>query len=342
VRPDPSLSRPGRQANRWLASLILTLGLIGCCQAQALLGFRGDLVPEEVEQAYTKGIEFLVKTQQANGMWNDSYGQQPGVVGLCMLAILAHGDDPNFGPYNLTVRRGFEAILGQRNASNGYIGSSMYNHGFATLALAEAYGQLDDKRLGPAVQQAVDLLLTSQNNNAMGAWRYSPESRDADTTVSGACLVALMAARNAGIGVPEENIRKALAFYRASQSSDGGFGYTGPQGSNAPRTAIGALVHALAKKKDTAVYKSAMQYLKTSPGTESGYYLHYYIYYASQAFFHTSLEEWNEWNAANLKLMLTTQNADGSWSGSHGTSFATAATLLSMALNYRFLPIYER
>jgi len=34
--------------------------------------------------------------------------------------------------------------------------------------------------------------------NTFGAWRYSPESKDADTTVSGAQMVALFAARNAG------------------------------------------------------------------------------------------------------------------------------------------------
>jgi len=325
---------------RGLAVVLGVLALSGA--AQDALGFRGAVVPDEVEQAYLRGVEFLVRTQQPNGTWADNYGQQPGVVALCLTAILAHGDDPNHGPYAVTIKRSIDLLMTQRNASNGYIGSSMYNHGFATMALAEAYGQVDDARIGPALQKAVDLLLTSQNNNPMGAWRYSPEARDADTTVSGACLTALLAARNAGIGIPEESIRKALTFYRNCQSSDGGFGYTGPQGSNAPRTAVASLVHALAKRKDTAVYKGANLYLRNAPGAESGYYLHYYIYYASQAFFHAGVEEWEQWNAGNMKLMISSQNADGSWSGSHGTSFATAATLLSLALNYRFLPIYER
>jgi hypothetical protein len=89
----------------------------------------------------------------------------------------------------------------------------MYNHGFATLALAEAYGMVDEPRLGPALESAVRLIVASQSKNAFGAWRYSPTSQDADTTVSGAQMVALFAARNAGIGVPEEAIQKGLRFY---------------------------------------------------------------------------------------------------------------------------------
>ena len=67
----------------------------------------------------------------------------------------------------------------------------MYNHGFATLALAESYGAVNDDRLGPALQKAVRLILTSQEANPTKAWRYSPDARDADTTVSGAQMVAL-------------------------------------------------------------------------------------------------------------------------------------------------------
>ena len=103
----------------------------------------------------------------------------------------------------------------------------MYNHGFSTLALAEAYGYVHDDRIGPALQKAVDLILSSQSRNPNNAWRYSPESPDADTTVSGAQMVALFAARNAGIGVPEDAIRKALRFFAECQTPDGGIGYTG-------------------------------------------------------------------------------------------------------------------
>ena len=43
-----------------------------------------------------------------------------------------------------------------------------------------------------------------------------------------------------------------------------------------------------------------------------------------------------------VKLMASTQNQDGSWEGNQGRLFSTSTALLTLALNYRFLPIYER
>jgi hypothetical protein len=33
---------------------------------------------------------------------------------------------------------------------------------------------------------------------------------------------------------------------------------------------------------------------------------------------------------------------EGGWNGNYGTTFSTSSALLSLALNYRYLPIYER
>lgn len=298
-------------------------------------------VPPEVEKMYRKGLDYLAKAQTPEGRWADQYGSQPAVIGLAILAMLAHGDDPNVGPYSQPIRRALEFLFKQTNKDNGYIGTSMYNHGFATLALAEAYGAVQDPRLGPALQQAVNFILTTQSRNPFGAWRYAPESVDADTTVSGAQLVALFAARNAGIAVPEEAISKALQFFLRCQTPEGGFGYTGAVGPNSPRTAIGALMLALAREKKSPAFQSAMRYLRQMPSSEQNYY-HYYLYYASQAFFQSSLDDWAVWNSANIRSLGATQNGDGSWDSSFGPAFSTSGSLLSLALNYRYLPIYER
>ena len=97
---------------------------------------------------------------------------------------------------------------------------------------------------------------------------------------------------------------------------------------------------ALAKQKDSAEFKSAWQYLQQAGG--ESHYQQYYLYYGAQAYFHASPDAWRKWNAQNIKSLAATQNKDGSWDGSFGNSFGTAASLLSLALNYRFLPIYER
>ena len=325
----------------WVHCLMLGLAL-SCCpvQAQELFQEKSDIAPVEVERIYVKGLQYLAKTQNPDGTWADtSYGKEPAVVALAVVSMLAHGDDPNFGPYSQPIHRGLDFIL-KRMDKKGYIGTSMYNHGFSTLALAEAYGAVDDPQLGPALQRAVRLILSSQANNPNGAWRYSPESNDADTTVSGAQLVALFAARNAGIAVPEEAIRKAIKFFTSVQTPEGGFGYTSASSPNAARTAIGCLVLALAKEKNSASFKAAFAFLQKAPTDNS--YQQYFLYYGAQAFFHASPQAWQAWNRKNIKTLGPSQNPDGSWEGQFGQTFSTAASLLSLALNYRYLPIYER
>lgn len=323
---------------------ILLIGLavcVGRTAGQELFTEQPDVAPGEVDRIYVRGLQYLVRTQTAEGSWTDStYGKEPAVVGLAVVSMLAHGDDPNTGPYSQAMRRGLDFILKQMNKKTGYIGRSMYNHGFATLALAEAYGAVDDPQLGPALQQAVRLILNSQAVNPFGAWRYSPESTDADTTVSGAQVVALFAARNAGIAVPEDAIQKALKFFATCQTPEGGYGYTSASSPNAARTAIGCLVLALAKEKGSPQFKAAFDYLQKAPPDVS--YRQYFLYYGAQAFFHASPQAWQAWNRKNIKTLGPTQNADGSWEGQFGQTFATSASLLSLALNYRHLPIYER
>ena len=77
--------------------------------------------------------------------------------------------------------------------------------------------------------------------------------------------------------------------------------------------------------------------------TQSGaHYKFYSLYYTSQAIFRADPVLWRSWNAKNAKRLQSSQGPDGSWSGNYGKAFSTSAALLSLALNYRYLPIYER
>jgi hypothetical protein len=310
-------------------------------RAQQLYTGSAGVVAGDVDKMYLSGLRFLQHTQAEAGNWPDEpHGTEPAITALTIISILAHGDDPNFGPYNKTVHRGLDYILKQMDQTTGYIGPSMYNHGFSTLALAESYGAVDDPRLGVALQKAVRLIVSAQEQNPRKAWRYSPEAKDADTTVSGAQMVALLAARNAGIPVPESVIQNGLDFFRSCQTGEGGIGYISPIAPNATRTAIACLVFSLAKEKNSSSYKAAFNFLKQSPPDSQ--YPQYFLYYASQAFFHGSTEAWRTWNRQNIDSLRSTQTPDGNWDGQFGPTFATAGSMLSLALNYRYLPIYER
>lgn len=301
-----------------------------------------EAIPPAVDPMYQRGIRYLASTQQPDGSWSDGYGTQPGVVALAVAAILGHGDDPNSGPYANTIRKGLEFILSQQNKETGYIGSSMYNHGFATMVLGEAYGEVDMPGLGPALQKAVDCILNSQKNNRHGAWRYGPDSRDADTSVSGAVIVGLFSARNAGLAVPDLAFERALGYFDKMRASSGGYGYTSASSPNYNRTAIGVLAFCLARQKDKPHVAESVKFLSQNLSYRDSSYPYYFEYYMSQALFQADLELWQKWNTFNIKYLSTIQSPDGSWPGSKGTAFNTSAALLSLALNYRFLPIYER
>lgn len=311
--------------------------------SQEVPGRQDDTIPAQAELVYEKGLQYLAKTQTDKGNWNDSTGSEPGVVGLCVASFLAHGEDPVNGPYAKNIRNGIEFILSEQNEKNGYIGSSMYNHAFATKALAESYGVVDNPKIAPALKKAVELILSSQKRNRFGAWRYTPDSRDADTTVTGCQMVTLFAARNAGIAIPDDAIRKGLAYLNNNRGSDdGAYGYTSASGGKPTLTAIGVLCLSLAKEQDSKAFQSSLEYLKKNLDYRDRYYPYYFEYYMSQALFHADDAAWKEWNARNIRYLSTIQSPDGSFPGNQGPSFNTAGALLSLALNYRYLPIYEK
>jgi hypothetical protein len=310
--------------------------------AQNLPRRPDDPVPAQVDTMYDRGLAYLAKNQNPQGSWNDSMGSEPGVVGLCVVAFLAHGEDPNHGMYAGAISKGLDYILGQQNQTNGYIGNSMYNHGFATLALAEAYGAVNNPKIAPALKKSVELILSAQKRNRSEAWRYTPDSTDADTTVSGCQLVALYAARNAGLPVPDEALKKGLAYMARCRGTDGAYGYTSAGGGKPTLTAIGVLCLSLAKEKEGKGFQSSVDYLRGQMSYRDRHYPYYFEYYMSQALFHADPETWSEWNSRNIRYLSTIQARDGSWPGNKGQSFNTAGSLLSLALNYRFLPIYEK
>ena len=326
-----------------LTTAHLCVILIFNAEAQQIFEEDNDQFVRSLDESYVRGLLFLQSTQNEDGSWSDtSYGSQPGVVGMAVLAFLSRGDDPEFGTFSKSIKLAVQQILKQQDNETGYIGTSMYNHGFATLALAEYYGLTNDAKIGPALKKATNLIVSAQKTNPKGAWRYSPESNDADTTVTGAQMVALFAARNAGIEVPDLTISKGKKFLLECQDERGGFGYTGNSGANLPRTAIGSLILALDKDTNSDAYKNSIKYLRENARFGDQGHKFYSLYYTAQAMFRTTQEEWNRWNLENVRQLQSSQTENGSWNGNYGNTFATSAALLSMALNYRYLPIYER
>jgi hypothetical protein len=333
------------------------LGCAGRTSAQLPTARFGEVVPRDVREMYDRGLQYLANTQSDKGDWPGGGGEQgPGCTGLGLMVFLACGEDPNFGPYSNHIRRAVRSIVSSQNAATGIIGPSMYHHGFATLALAEAYGVVDERSLWPdrkgprsigqALELAVRAAVTSQKKSQLGAWRYSPDATDADTSVSGAVLVGLLAARNAGIEVPDESIGKAISFYAKMTSASGEVAYAGGMGGfgeSTARSSIATLVFAVARRKDLKEYYAALGYIKQRiDQAPQAAWPEYARYYQAQALFQGDVAAWEKWNKLLVRTLKQAQLPDGSFRGQLGSSVSTSLSLLALAVNFRFLPIYER
>ena len=197
--------------------------------------------------------------------------------------------------------------------------------------------------MGPALKKAVGLIVKSQNR--LGGWRYSVDSTDADTTVSGAQMVALRAAANAGIEVPEDTIKRGVAFYKDCALPGGGFGYTGRDGPSRARAGIGLLVLSLSGEYRSPEAKATADFLFGGGAAGDGGYFAYSCYYCSQAMFQAGGKYWQQWNDTMTPLIIGMQKSDGSWGetgDSGGPVASTSMCLLAIEVNYNLLPIYQR
>ena len=201
------------------------------------------------------------------------------------------------------------------------------------------------RSVGQALELAVRAAITSQKSNPTNAWRYSPGAQDADASVTGAVIIGLLAARNAGIEVPDESIDKAIAYLRSMTDRSGDVFYLSMGNRLAASTArvsIATLAYAVARRKDLAEYKATLDYLKQRIGEPAGPFGEYTLYYEAQALFQGNLDSWEKWNKILVRQLREAQQPDGSIRGRFNPAISTSLSLLSLAVNYRFLPIYER
>ncbi len=227
----------------FFAGLVLAIGLGAVAQdvadpASASRAMTAIEVIERVTLAIDRGLEYLARRQLPDGRWAGNNG----VDGPALLAFLGRGHVPGRGPYHEIVERAKLHILSTQR-EDGYLASAMgtgrmYGHALATLAMSEVYGMDPEPRVESCVRKAVDLIVAAQSPN--GGWRYNPAPGDHDLSVTVMQIVALRAANNAEIPVPEETIKKAIGYVHAcNHPENGGFSYQPGGGASAQMTAAG-------------------------------------------------------------------------------------------------------
>jgi hypothetical protein len=316
-----------------------------------------ELVTPETKKAIDRALAFLSKSQVTNGglrgaFGNSGYAGGVAVCGLSGLAFLASGSAPGRGPYGKHIERCVEYLTANTD-SNGFISAQatggqdrMYGHGFATLFLAEAYGMAvhadEDDKLGAKLRSAVDLIVKTQNDE--GGWRYQPVKADADLSITICQVMALRAARDAGLHVPEPTRQKCIQYVKNSHAADGSFCYTLGSGSGSfALTSAGVVALNSAGIYDGKEVESGLKYIwrqKPNGSINDGYFF-YAHYYAAQAMWHAGGDYWSGWYAAIRDTLVKMQQGNGSWTDPGvGQEFGTAMALIILQLPYNYVPVF--
>ena len=356
-------SKIKNQKSLLLYALSVSLCLCGQSSSRAA-DSTTEPIPPQVISAVDRGLEWLAAHQDTRtGAWLvglDANAPVAATTALSAMAFMARGHVPGQGPYGDNINHAVDCILNIQE-KNGLIAHdyqhAMYEHAIATVMLCEAYGMLDDKRqerAATAIAKAVALILAAQNvpkdTDEQGGWRYTPDARSSDISVTGWQLMALRGAANTGAPLPRRAIEQGIAYIkrRAVTGAEGGFAYVGSDGPNPARSGTGILALELLGKHNEPESLRAGDFLRKTPINRGTGFYYYTVYYCSQAAWQLGGDYWTEINEPIRRALLLNQSPDGSWSVHNsgeemaGTAYGTSMAILALTVPYRYLPIYQR
>lgn len=276
------------------------------------------------EEAVRRGLAWLARSQGPEGNWGSN---DLGLVALGALAFLSAGHLPDEGPYGKNVRLALDYMASKVRPS-GLLNESnerrdMYNHGLATFVLTQAYGMSGDERIGRMAERGIELICETQCRD--GSWDYVArrQERGHDLSICVMQAIALRGAMDAGIEVPPQTVRDALAavrrYYRprgqpdglgrefAGQHADalrpGQFTYRGTGETVAMAAAGVVCLQEFGEYGDFRIFRS-MQVVTRAIRERSGHrggdrgqanqpvFDAYTLYYVSQALYQVGGEDW--------------------------------------------------
>jgi hypothetical protein len=328
------------------------------------------MFPLGADRALERALTYLHGRRHPDGSFGTgAYEGNVAVTSLSALAFMAAGSQPQRGPYGKAVTEALRYVL-TSDATSGRPGflcpehtaphGPMYAHGFGTLFLAEASGAVHEKglrrQLHDKLRQAVQVILDAQNHE--GGWRYDPRPSTADISVTVCQMMALRAARNAGVGVPKSVADECVKYVKRCQDRAGGwFRYqaSGGPGGGGPqsfaRTAAGvAALNSAGVYKGEEVEKGLKFLLANkppAPGRGSGFGrpdVNYFYghYYAVQAMWTAGGDRWAGWFPQIRDELLDGQRPDGGWIDANCPHYATAMACLILQVPNNYLPILQK
>ncbi len=313
------------------------------------------VVDAATEEILHGALRFLAAKQNVNGSWNSGDGRRAdhpvAMTGYVLLAFMATGNLPEEGDYAKHVKAGLDFLLDSIGIDGTYRGVDgskyMYNHGIATIALGELYGQSRHPAVREKLQRAIRLIVTTQSNSgsAKGGWRYQPRPGDADISVTVLQVVALRAAKNAGLDVPQQTIDDAVDYVRRCSVPGGGFAYqAGQWGAGFSRTAAAIYSLQVCGHYDDPLVKAGSDYL-FQRSRERRFWT-YGANYAAPAQYMIGGDTWRRWYEFMKSELLPRVQRNGdlcSWDDREvGNIYTTACHTAILAMPWHCIPLYQR
>lgn len=376
----PSQTNPKTIPCLIMGSVFLLLSVFGGNQSVQAQPPRST-VPEpesafqkdQVDVAIDRGVAYLISKQRDDGAIIDK-GYDTTMTALGIMALASVGIQPTDPtPEGLAMQRALAFVLQEdRIDDQGYFGSKdrsrMYGHGIITLMLTEMLGMgsssEQDRLIHDRCQKAIDVILSSQKESKpihhRGGWRYYPNAKDSDLSVTVWQLMALRSAKNDGLQVPANAIHDAVDYLKRSYASPldrNGFpdkkasGFTYETNQNSPTftmTAAGLLAMQVCGEYESPLVHGAADWLLEHPPKWKERFCSYGTYYYAQGMYQRGGEHADSARQLVQEMMLKHQAADGSWiaeNGSerdHGAVYTTSLSILSLSVKYHFLPIYQK
>ncbi|MCX7402661.1 MAG: terpene cyclase/mutase family protein [Planctomycetia bacterium] len=319
-----------------------------------------DAVETETENAVKaacqRGLDWLVATQHSNGSWgSEAFRGSVAITATATQALVSAGNTPVSGTRALAVRKGLGYLMASTGADGLIAGNEqaahgpMYGHAFASLVLAELYGETaDDLSLAKILDRSRALIESTQNDE--GGWRYDPYKREADGSVTASVLVALRGLRNSGFKVSEPTVKRAIDYLQRLQNTDGGFRYQSAAGpSAAPRTAATLFALEVAGVREGDALDRGFAWLAAHPvqlggakriEASDGYTL-YGLSLTAAALWQRGTG-WQEWYSQTVPQVLGLQHADGFWADPSSAEYGTAAALSVLQMPNNLTPLFQR
>jgi hypothetical protein len=333
--------------------------------------------------AIRNGCRYIKENQRSDGGWGENKAVV-AITSLCLLALMADGSTDGRGPYGAEVTKGLDFLLRLVDPNVdpdripypvGYFhhpqdnNSRMHGQGYATLAVATALGTSSGERyrdLRAVLAKAVECIEGAQTGT--GGFGYEPRgSADHEGSVTVTVAQGLRAARDAGLLVDYDVVKRGLRYLKRSQNDapgseeDGSFRYSiyVPRSSYALTAAAVSsffLYGEYADDPDRTIQRG-LDYMMRSLDlvTQSREWWYYGNFYAAWTTWQKDGDRpdlpggyWARWHRHVYPILIRDQRAgDGGWADpidrfNFGDLLATAFAVLTLAIPDETLPVFQR